>query len=200
MSTPDSGSLFHEPAAPLRPSRGRLTLIFVVVVAVGLVIGRANGPTTSDPGGTPAPEVVLTGFDGVTWRLSDHLADDRRPVVLNAWASWCLPCREEIPDLSTFARDNPAVKVVGVAVDDTRDDAAALIAELAPAYLTGMDATGTLTDRYGIIGMPTTFLIDPDGMIVWSKTGAVTADEVEAAVASLDQEAALNRTASRYAT
>lgn len=197
MSTPDSGSVFHEPPAPLRPARGRLTLIFAVVVAIGLLIGRPWAGD-GDAAAGKAPEVVLTAFDGSTWTLSDHLARDGRPVVLNMWASWCLPCRQEIPELSAFADSHPGVLVVGVAVNDTVDAAAALAAELEPSYLVGMDAQDDLADRYGLIGMPTTFVIDGDGMIVWSKTGGVTATEMDSVVADFGQEASRNRSASRY--
>ena len=192
MSTTRHEDVFQpEPAAPLGPSRGRLTLVFLAVIALGLIVARGLGAPPEDttaqgPLSGPAPEVVLSTFDGDEWRLSTHLAEDGRPVVLNLWASWCIPCREEIPELSSFATENPHVAVVGAAVNDQEASALALASELQPAYLVGMDATGRLRDRYPSVGMPFTVIIDGQGMIRWSKAGGVTADALVRARASVD--------------
>lgn len=184
MPSTESDGAFEEAPAPLRPARGHLTAWFVGVVVVGLVIGTALAPPDNDAGlAGAAPEVVVEPFDDEgQWRLSEHLIDDGRPVVLNLWASWCLPCREEIPQLSAFADAMPDVVVVGVAVNDIPADAEALADELQPTYLVGIDASGRLRDRYPSVGMPLTVLIDPTGAIVWSRFGGVTEDELRAAV------------------
>lgn len=187
MPTPDSVDVFPEPE-PLGPARGRLTLVFIAVIAIGLLVVQAVGdPSEGSEGalGGVAPEVVLNAFDGTSWSLSDHLATDGRPVVLNLWASWCIPCREEIPELSSFADQNPGIAVIGVAVNDTEDDARALADELQPSYLVGMDASGRLRDRYPSVGMPFTVLIDGQGVIRWSYAGGVTAAQLSQAVADL---------------
>jgi thiol-disulfide isomerase/thioredoxin len=188
METTDHTNI-SESVEPLRPSRGRLTIVFVVVIAVGLLVAQALG----DPGDTGsggalsgvAPEVVMSGFDATEWRLSEHLRDDGRPVVLNLWASWCIPCREEIPELSAFADANPGFLLVGVAVNDTLEEAERLASDLAPRYMVGMDGTGRLRDRYPSVGMPFTVVIDGQGIIRWSKAGGVTASELESATAAL---------------
>ncbi|MEX2278811.1 MAG: TlpA disulfide reductase family protein [Acidimicrobiia bacterium] len=184
MTTPDR--LFHEPVAPLQPARGRLTLVFVVVVAIGLLVAQALGdPGDEGSGGSltgVAPEVVLAAFDGSEWRLSEHLAEDGRPVVLNLWASWCIPCRDEIPELSAFADANPDHVVIGVSVDVSASEAQAMADDLQPRYLVGMDATGRIRDRYPSVGMPFTVVIDAQGAIRWSKAGGVTAVELSRAI------------------
>lgn len=181
--------MFPGPAAPLRPARGQLTIAFLVVVVIALLVSEAmRDPGEEGSGGTlsgVAPEVVLVGFDGAEWRLSQHLMEDGRPVVLNLWASWCLPCREEIPELSQFADTHPGLAVVGVAVNDREDAARRLAEDLAPTYLVGMDGTGRLRDRYPSAGMPFTVVIDRQGIIRWSKTGGVTAAELEDATAGI---------------
>lgn len=180
--------MFGEPAAPLRPARGRLTLVFLAVIGVGLLLVQALGDPGTEASESltgPAPEVVLIGFDDVEWRLSSHLAEDGRPVVLNLWASWCIPCREEIPELSAFASAHPSFAVVGVAVNDQVDDARRMADELSPTYLVGMDATGRLRDRYPSVGMPFTVVIDAQGVIRWSKAGGVTASELESVTSRL---------------
>lgn len=189
METPGHDEVFPESVEPLRPARGRLTLVFVIVIAVGLLVAQAVGdPGDSGSGGAlsgVAPEVVMTGFDGDEWRLSDHLRDDGRPVVLNLWASWCLPCREEIPELSDFADSHPQFLLVGVAVNDTLEEARQLASDLAPRYMVGMDGTGRLRDRYPSVGMPFTVVIDSQGIIRWSKAGGVTASELASATEEL---------------
>jgi cytochrome c biogenesis protein CcmG/thiol:disulfide interchange protein DsbE len=167
-------------AAPLRPGRGRLTAVFVAVIVIGLGVGAVTGPgDDTDPlVGSPAPEVVIEGFDGSEWRLSDHLSRDGRPVVLNLWASWCAPCRDEIPELDAFAASNPGIMVVGAAVNDTPMAAAALAGELQPGYLVGIDATGRLRDRYPSFGMPFTVVIDRTGIIRHTFAGGVRASQI----------------------
>lgn len=167
---------------PLPPRTGKLTLLFLAVVAVGLGLAALLRTPVNEGGPmaeSVAPEVVNNLFDGGIWRLSVHLAEDGRPVILNLWASWCLPCREEIPELSTFAVDNPDWAVIGVAVNDREADARALAEELAPSYPVGMDATGTLRDRYASFGMPVTYVIDPSGVIRHQIEGGITAAELE---------------------
>ncbi len=180
----------RDPAGPLRSQIGRLSLIFLVAVAGGLVaaVVTAGGPddpadaAAPAPVGEQAPEILLQAFDGTTWTLSEHLATDGRPVVLNLWASWCPPCREEIPAISAFSDAHPEVLVVGAAVDDRPEDARALAEELGPTYLVGMDASGDLRSRYPSFGLPATFVIDPDGIVRSRLDGIVTVERLEDAL------------------
>ncbi len=172
-------------ASPLRPSRGRLSLVFLGVIAIGLIVGSLLRPEGGQADGQqsgligqPAPQVDVELFDGSRWTLSDHFATDGRAVVLNLWASWCIPCREEIPELDGFAAATPNVAVVGVAVNDTEDPARALFDELRPAYPMGMDASGSLRDRYPSFGLPFTVIIDADGIVRHEINGALTADRL----------------------
>lgn len=158
---------------PLAPRFGRLTLVFVAVVVVGLLAGRAliggdGAESSTATEGSDAPDVTVALFDGSEWRLSDHLAEDGRPVVLNLWASWCGPCRAEIPELDEYAAEHPDVLVVGAAVEDREPDARALMAELEATYPAGM-AVGDLRATYQTPGLPATFVIDGDGRVhaVW---------------------------------
>lgn len=166
---------------PLRSRTGRLTLIFLVVIVVGWLIGsnlRGADEPTGAMVGLAAPEVTADLFDDTTWRLSTHLATDGRPVVLNLWASWCEPCREEIPELSEYAAAHPEVAVIGVAVRDQREAAAELAGEMAPDYPMGFDATSRLRDQYVGFGMPATFIIDHQGVIINQFDGPVTAEQL----------------------
>ena len=122
------------PAEPRRSSRrwplGGLTLLVVGVVAAGVILFAGDDPVDSGNPGLPtsgsgfpttgdmAPDFTVTLLDGTEFRLSRHLADDGRPVILNLWASWCAPCRAEMPAIDAAARTHTDVYFLGVAVDD----------------------------------------------------------------------------------
>lgn len=181
----------HQPSpGPMRPRIGRLSLVFVAAVAVGLASAFLGGGAEAEQ--TPeaaereaAPAVVFDAFDGSTWRLGDHLETDGRPVVLNLWASWCPPCREEIPEISAFADAHPEVFVVGVAVDDRLEDAAELAAELQPRYLVGFDTSGMVRAHYPSFGLPVTYVIDEEGRIARTLDGIVDQERLEEALAGI---------------
>jgi len=164
----DTGSPAR-PVKPLRPPRGKLTLVFLGVIAIGLVVGTALSAPDTKAGpmvGQIGPEVVADLFDGGTFTLSEHLESDGRPVVLNLWASWCLECRDEFPALSVFARSNPDIEVVGVAVNDTVEDARAFWTETGADFDVGFDATGRLRTAYPGFGLPVTFILDESGIVI----------------------------------
>ena len=167
---------------PLRPARGKLTLVFVATIAIGLAVGTALSAPDTQSGpmvGRIAPEIVADRFDGGQFRLSDHLREDARPLVLNLWASWCLECREEFPAFSEFAREHPDIAVVGVAVNDRREDAEAFWQETESDFVVGYDTTQRLRDSYPGFGLPVTFVIDETGTVVHQLEGGVTTDDLE---------------------
>ncbi len=170
------------PPKPLRPARGKLTLVFVATIAIGLLVGNALSAPDTQSGpmvGRIAPEIVADLFEGGQFRLSDHLADDGRPLVLNLWASWCLECREEFPAFSQFSRDNPDIAVVGVAVNDRREDAISFWEETESDFVVGYDTTRRLRDSYPGFGLPVTFIIDETGTVVHQLEGGVTIEDLE---------------------
>jgi thiol-disulfide isomerase/thioredoxin len=165
---------------------GVLTLIVVTFVVAGIVIfgdDAGSGPTIPTIGGAPtgnaAPEFAIDLLDGTRFRLSDHLASDGRPVILNLWASWCGPCREEMPALDAVARANPGVYLIGVAVDDEPTAARRFADEIGVGYSLAIDEDNTVGNRYPSPGLPATFFIDGQGQIVRIVYGGVTQDQVE---------------------
>lgn len=119
----------------------------------------------------PAPDFNLTLFGtGETLRLSDLRG---KVVVLNFWASWCPPCRQEAP---TFERiwqryQERGVVFVGVDIWDTDEDAAKFLQEFGTTYPTGPDRTGEIGIDYGLTGLPETYFITRDGMIAQKAIG-----------------------------
>ena len=173
-----------------------LALAVLLVLSLGL-IGLArrgpDGPTQrpADLAGELAPDLTLTLLDGSPLRLADLRGS---VVVLNFWASWCAPCREEMPVLQAFseetARAGEPVTVVGVGVRTDQDAAArARVRELGLTYPIGRD---TATDRPGIgpielaFGIPPTYpstiFIRPDGVVDRFHLGTLTAEQLRFAV------------------
>lgn len=149
-------------------SGGALTLVFVAVVAIGGLVAwlvQGGDPDVAEVGGR-APDFTLEAFDGSAFSLANHLEEDGRPVVLNLWASWCIPCREEFPDLSDYADAHPDVVVVGAAVQDQEEPAREFAAEMEPSFTVGYDFDNSIRDTYPTFGLPATFLIDRRGVVV----------------------------------
>jgi len=112
--------------------------------------------------GAVARDFELTSFDGETITLADY---NGKVVVLNFWASWCVPCRWEMPffqEMSEEYRDRDVI-FVGVAVSDDEVEAKEFAAGIGVTYAVGLDATGQITRDYRVTSLPTTFIIDRAG-------------------------------------
>ena len=128
----------------------------------------------------PAPDFTLTDQYGETHTLSDY---QEQTVFLNFWATWCGPCKMEMPDIQALYEewDENAgdVVVLGVAGPDigregSAEDIAAFLEENGYTYPVVMDETGTLFYQYGISAYPTTFMIDTEGNVFGYVQGALT--------------------------
>lgn len=134
--------------------------------------------------GEPAPEMSFPLFGGGVFTLSEHLAGDGRPLVMNLWASWCTPCRREIPEFSATAEANPGAAFVGVAVDDVWDAARDFADEIGASYPLGYDENGSVTDNYPFMGLPVTYLIAADGTVARQVNGQMDAPTLQAFIDS----------------
>jgi len=171
------------PEAP--PARGRHTArwigVVVLVVAAGLIAVLATRPSAttveaqSPLVGTMAPAVRGVTVGGTQFALP------RAPghyVVLNFFASWCTPCQVEAPELVTFNFQHQGkgdASVVSVVFNDTTAAARQYQAEVGVTWPTLADADGALALAYGVRENPTSFVIAPDGRVVASILGGVTA-------------------------
>ena len=180
-------------ASGRRPGRRMLTLVLAVllVIAAAAVVravaqrigadsGAGGGLAVADQAavdrGVPHRQVSFQG------RL---LADDRpwssasvrgRVLVVNFWASWCGPCRAEQPALSAVARDyrDRGVVFIGVNVQDTRAAALAYTREFQVPYQSLFDRSAQIAARLPAVALPTTFILDRDGVIAYQLTGKTT--------------------------
>ena len=179
--------------APRRPSSG-LPLLAALAVALLFAACGDSTPELTAPQPTaaqeassstegraqPAPALRVSLFDGSTFDLGEHLSRDGRPVVLNLWASWCPPCRDEMPHFDDAARRHPEILFLGVAVRDDPDAAAATVAELALAYALGADLDGSVDAAFPSPGLPATFLIGSDGTLLGAVYGSLEPEDIEA--------------------
>ena len=105
------------------------------------------------------------------------------PVILNFWATWCVPCIAEHEALAAAARKAPEVRFLGLLYEDEESRAEAFLAQRGRAYPTLIDPQGRTAIAYGVAGVPETFAIDAQGGIVEKRAGPVDAQVLEALVA-----------------
>ncbi|MCU0307512.1 MAG: TlpA family protein disulfide reductase [Thermoleophilia bacterium] len=134
---------------------------------------------------TPAPAFRLRALDG---GAPVTLAAYRgTPVVVNYWASWCAPCREEMPALAAFARANPGVKVLGIAINDEPADSRRFVKKVRADYDHAIDQPGDVAQRYGVAGLPTTVVVDAEGRIATTWPGPIERADLERITARLSE-------------
>ncbi|MFN3337943.1 MAG: TlpA family protein disulfide reductase, partial [Thermomicrobium sp.] len=175
-----------------------LALLTVLVSALWLAVWMMRRSETPRPApsagdflaaqaltvGTPAPNFRLPLLDGGEMDLSTLRG---RPVLVNFWASWCAPCRAEMPALEQIARDygQAGLVVVGVNQLEDPDTVRQFVQELGISFPIGLDRDGRVSRDWRVYGIPQTYLIDADGVIrkVW--VGPVTEDSVSRALVEL---------------
>jgi cytochrome c biogenesis protein CcmG, thiol:disulfide interchange protein DsbE len=137
------------------------------------------GPSAAFPVGTQLPQLDTQLADGSRFSLQ---ARSGQILVLNFWASYCGPCRDEAPVLSNVQAQD--VRVVGLTVEPfATADAARYADRLGMRYPVGV-ADEALLSRFRVQSVPTTYVIDKNGKIVLSRVGAIAKRELEAAIAT----------------
>ena len=164
-------------------------LAAVLLVAVPFVQALGGSPARSDLGtGEPsaAPALRGTGFDGQVVDLSDLRGN---VVLVNIWASWCAPCRREMPLLASIARQQAdgGLRVVGVNTNDRREAAQDFLADIGGSgrVLHIYDPDGEHAVEWGSRGVPETFVVDARGRVVERHFGEVTQEWLQKSVLPL---------------
>ncbi len=135
----------------------------------------------------PAPDFTLPLFEGGDITLSDLRG---QVVVVNFWASWCIPCRDEAPFLERAWRKyrDQGVMFIGVDYLDTDKDAQAFLAEFEVSYPNGPDIGTKIAKQYHLTGVPETYFIAKDGRLGDLEIGPLTETRLVQAIAKLLQE------------
>lgn len=175
-----------------RPRAGGLTLVGVVVVLLALGLAQlASEPTvaTTLPAsaevGAPVEDFTVRLFEGGTFTLSGHIADDRRPVILNFWATWCIPCRAEMPALQAYAESHPELLILGIATESEESEAKEFAASVGAHYPLAIDHSGVIVNRFKVGALPTTVLISPQGTIAGTVFGELNSQDLDRLVSRL---------------
>lgn len=144
--------------------------------------GESPPVAAGDAAAPSTPELRIETLDGGMYDLEDHRG---KWVVVNFWATWCAPCREEMPELSALGAMRGHIEVVGLAYEEIEPDAMRAFLEKHPvAYPIAIidvydPPAGFDTPR----GLPMTYVIAPDGTVASRFLGPVTARDIEAAIA-----------------
>ena len=158
-------------------------IIIVAVIVFVLFAGLGKDPQHIDSPliGKPAPPFTLKAVN--TGQTIDLESLRGKPVIVNFWATWCVPCYEEHPTLVANARQLPDVQFVGVVFNDTEDKINQFLAARGSAYPTLLDANGKTAIAYGVGGVPETYFINPSGIIVAKFEGPMDSEILRANLA-----------------
>jgi len=151
-----------------------LALVLLALLAYGVIV-KAEKPL----GEGPAPDFTLTLFDGEQLSLSELRG---QVVVINVWASWCPPCRDEALVLERAWRtyQDRGVTFVGVDYMDTEPAALAYIKEFGVTYPNGPDLGSRIAEAYNVQGVPETFFVTPQGEIADAHVGPLSEAQLTA--------------------
>ncbi len=148
-------------------------LILLVILGWGLAKSRQGQLQQGI-----APDFTLTGYDGRSVTLSQLRG---KVVIINFWASWCVPCREEAAYLEETWRkyQDQGVVFIGVDYADTEKEARAYIQEFQITYINGPDLGTRISQAYNIKGVPETFYVDKDGQLRGQTIGPLKAPQLD---------------------
>lgn len=170
-------------AAEADTKRRRVALWLVLGCIAGLVFVVSVQWATDTPSEASVPEFELTTLDGEPFQLTSIVGT---PTVMNFFATWCAPCRAELPEFEEVSQDVAAdVAFLGVNTRETDvDGALALLDETGVTFPVVLGDDGDLFEIIGGLGMPTTAFVDADGTIVEVHTGALDDDALRAKIAA----------------
>jgi cytochrome c biogenesis protein CcmG/thiol:disulfide interchange protein DsbE len=181
-------------AETARVSKRTLIVLLPLAAFIGLAalfyVGLREGDPSRLPSaliGKPVPKTELPPLAGVT--------HDGKPVpglntdtfkgdvtLLNVWASWCVPCHDEVPLLAALSKDS-RIRLVSINYKDTEENARRFLNRYGnPFAATGRDESGRASIEWGVYGVPETYLIGRDGRIAYKLVGPITADNLARAL------------------
>lgn len=165
--------------------RLQIIILAIVMLAGGLTIGKALFRNVKAPViGDKAPGFSVKGLDGQTYTLAELAG---KPVVLNFWGTFCLPCKEEMPALQRQAEKWAplGVVVVGMNLGEDAATVSSFIEEYGISFPIYMDEDDKIRKQYGVSQYPTTFFIQSDGTVNRIKIGKMDEAYIEEAIAAL---------------
>jgi len=165
--------------------RFRLEQLLPAGILLLAMAAHADQTLTPLPGNLPAPDFELQDTEGNTHRLSDYRG---KPVIINFWTTWCPPCREELPSLNRawHRLEQDGVVMLAVNMGEDEDTIFLFSADYPTDFPILLDQAGKVIADYPVKGLPTTYVIAPDGTFAYRAIGgrdwdaAVLLDKVRA--------------------
>ena len=153
-----------------------------------LALPPERNPTGSDPSsqeGRAAPDFLLETLDGGALRLSDLQG---KAVLVNFWATWCAPCRSELPYLvAAYERyRQEGLEIVAVNLQEDGDTISDYAEEFGMEFPVAIDRSGDVADKYRVVGIPTSFFIDRSGVVRSIYTGPLVGQQSRQAIEESD--------------
>jgi cytochrome c biogenesis protein CcmG, thiol:disulfide interchange protein DsbE len=195
---PATAAPAQDPSETIRRLRAVRALLWALVGVMGIVwlfygggletitamVRPAPTPVTTADIGQAAPAMRLPLLGGGEIDLETYRG---RPVVLNFWATWCEPCRAEMPVLEQAQQKyrEQGLAVLGVDLQERDEDVQAFLTQIGVTFPTMMDRTGEVARQWRATGLPTTFLIDRQGIIRDVRVGPFTHEMLEERLAKI---------------
>ena len=198
--TPDDAKRQADAVLTARIQRHTFRLVFGVIILIGIVgaLIAADQLLSGDSElgaldnrraerGERAPDFALRDLDGDVVRLSDF---EGQPVWINFWASWCGPCREELPDIQALAErfEGDGLVVLAVNKGESESQARSFWNEMDLDLPALLDSDEEVADQYRLVGLPNNFFIDRDGVLRSLQLGFLTEEEMVEHLATIGIE------------
>ncbi|NDJ35143.1 MAG: TlpA family protein disulfide reductase [Chloroflexi bacterium] len=177
-----------------------LTVVIAIGLAAGLLMavltvfgGQLTAILTgTNRSATPIPDRVRVGETAPDF-TAETLGGDPvtlsglggQVVAVNFWATWCVPCRTEMPALQAASEANDNLTIVAVNVGERERPVSEFVDELGLTFTIALDPSEDISNLYGVRGLPVTVWIDPDGMVRFEHIGGLTAAQIDQYIAEL---------------
>lgn len=147
-------------------------------IPTAVTVEEESTPSEATGERPPAPDFTLETLEGETVQLEDYAGE---VVLINFWASWCPPCKAEMPDLQRYyeAYRDEGFVILGVNASEERGAVEAFVADHDITFPVAIDSTQEMMGEYGVTGLPSSFFVDREGRILGYWPGVLTFDLLE---------------------
>jgi len=148
-----------------------LTVLFFLITVASCVQTEMEAPPKPKP--FPAPEFTLNDLEGKKASLSDYKGN---PLIINFWATWCIPCIKEMPDLQKLykERKKDGLELLMINAKESKSVVKKYIEKGGYSFRVLLDENGNVLRKYQVFGLPSTFFIDENGIVQYFYMGELT--------------------------